>query len=202
MARSFEVREMDCAEREAACRVLAAAFAHNPSTLANAGGDPRRASRTIEVVARLVKLANPLCKVFVAARNDELIGVLNAAPWPHCQLGAADKLRVALPLAITLRTSLPPVMRMAAARARHDPCEPHWHIGPVGVHRHYQGHGVGSALLGAFLDDPEIGAAPAFLETDLDRNVVLYERFGFRVTADAIIQSVRTWFMVRQQTAA
>ena len=84
-----------------------------------------------------------------------------------------------------------------AARSRHDPDEPHWHLGPIGADAGRQGHGIGSRLLTAFLGELDTEHGAAFLETDVDRNVELYERFGFRVTSRQRILGVDTRFMSR-----
>jgi len=63
-----------------------------------------------------------------------------------------------------------------------------------------QGRGVGKALLSTFLTTIDEGGAPAFLETDVDRNVELYESFGFVVTGREDIVGVNTRFMWRDTT--
>ena len=86
---------------------------------------------------------------------------------------------------------------MMSKREARDPHEAHWHIGPIGVRPEWQGHGVGKALLEAFLVTVDEQRAPAFLETDVDRNVALYEAFGFTVTGREDIVGVDTRFMWR-----
>jgi hypothetical protein len=54
---------------------------------------------------------------------------------------------------------------------------------------------VGSALQSAFLKTVDQQRSPAYLETDVDRNVVLYEMFGFSVIGHAEINSVSNRFM-------
>lgn len=44
-------------------------------------------------------------------------------------------------------------------------------------------------------------ACAAYLETDVDRNVALYERFGFKVIAQENISSVNNRFMWREAAA-
>src|SRR5712671_2351658 len=68
--------------------------------------------------------------------------------------------------------------------------ERHWHLGPIGIHPDLQGQGVGSALLSAFLKTVDQQRSSAYLETDADRNVVLYQTFGFSVIGHAEINSV------------
>jgi hypothetical protein len=56
---------------------------------------------------------------------------------------------------------------------------------------------VGSALLSAFLNTVDQQRSPAYLETDVGRNVVLYEKFGFAVIGHEEINSVNNRFMWR-----
>jgi predicted N-acetyltransferase YhbS len=97
-------------------------------------------------------------------------------------------------------SALPRAAAMMSARAKHDPHEPHWHIGPLGVHPAHQGGGIGGQLLGSFLEMVDRQGATAFLETDVDRNVALYKRFGFVVVAAEQIVGVNTRFMSRVAT--
>jgi ribosomal protein S18 acetylase RimI-like enzyme len=80
---------------------------------------------------------------------------------------------------------------------KHDPKEPHWHIGPIGVLPAVQGQGVGKALLGSFLQMADEDGSMAYLETDVDRNVSLYEHFGFEVIGQTDIFGVNNRFMRR-----
>jgi GNAT superfamily N-acetyltransferase len=83
------------------------------------------------------------------------------------------------------------------ARARHDPPAAHWHLGPVGVERDCQGQGIGTALLTAFGERMDSARALAYLETDKPVNLPFYERFGFKLTAEAVVVGVPNWFMIR-----
>ena len=70
-------------------------------------------------------------------------------------------------------------------------------MGPIAVHPELQGRGVGKALIGSFLKMVDEQRLPAYLETDVDRNVELYEKFGFKVIAQAQINGVNNRFMWR-----
>lgn len=63
------------------------------------------------------------------------------------------------------------------------PAEPHWYLPFIGVDCALQGRGYGSALLTRALADCDAQGTPAYLESSNERNVPLYERFGFRVMA-------------------
>jgi ribosomal protein S18 acetylase RimI-like enzyme len=81
--------------------------------------------------------------------------------------------------------------------ARQDPLNQHWHLGPVGVLPSHQGKGIGTALLNRFCKEVDASLAPAYLETDTDKNVRFYERFGFQVVEETGIFNVRNYFMWR-----
>lgn len=63
------------------------------------------------------------------------------------------------------------------------PDEPHWFLPAVGVDPICQGRGYGSALMARSLERCDRDHAVAYLESSNPRNVPLYERFGFEVTA-------------------
>jgi ribosomal protein S18 acetylase RimI-like enzyme len=195
--RSIEVRPLAAGELDAACRVIGLAFADNPSALATVRGDRAKARRTMEQAMQVVKLAAGPSHVLVADERGELVGVLSAARWPRCQMGVWERVRTAPRMLRAMGSALPRAATMMSARARHDPRRAHWHIGPVGVHPDQQGRGVGTALLARFLEQVDQEGTPAFLETDVDRNVRLYERFGFTVTSRQDILGVDNRFMWR-----
>lgn len=191
------IRPMADPDMDAVCRVIGLAFADNPSTLANVGGDRAKARRTIEGAARVVKFGSKWSHALVAERDGRIVGVLNAAPWPHCQASASEKLTWAPSMMRAMGSALPRAFRMMSARAKHDPGERHWHLGPIGVHPDYQHAGIGTALLTAFLSVVDANNTPAFLETDVEANVALYQTFGFVVVSEQDIIGINTRFMWR-----
>jgi GNAT superfamily N-acetyltransferase len=68
----------------------------------------------------------------------------------------------------------------AAMRANH-PAEPHWYLQFVGVEPERRGHGTGTALLEHRLARIDAEHQAAYLESSHERNLPLYERFGFVV---------------------
>jgi len=81
--------------------------------------------------------------------------------------------------------------------ARHDPLDQHWHLGPVGVLPSHQGKGIGTKLLSRFCQEVDACSSPAYLETDTDKNVRFYERFGFEVVKETKIFDVKNRYMWR-----
>ena len=76
------------------------------------------------------------------------------------------------------------------AWGKHDPDEPHVHLGPLGVDAHLQGQGVGSLILAEHCRRLDAAGILGYLETDKPDNVRLYERFGYVVTAEAPVIGV------------
>jgi GNAT superfamily N-acetyltransferase len=72
--------------------------------------------------------------------------------------------------------------RWDAAVAPHHPTTPHWYLGVLATAPEHQGRGLGPAAAQPGIDAARAAGLPAFLETGVARNVVLYERLGFVVT--------------------
>lgn len=61
------------------------------------------------------------------------------------------------------------------------PDEPHWYLYGLGVHPDAQGTGVGSALIRHITDKCDSEGIPAYLETQRESNLPIYEHFGFKL---------------------
>jgi ribosomal protein S18 acetylase RimI-like enzyme len=103
--------------------------------------------------------------------------------------------------AVGLRPSLKVVVWLSGW-AKHDPSEPHSHLGPLAVEPDAQGQGVGTRLMEHYCKELDRTGVAGFLETDKARNVRFYERFGFSVTATASILGVENWFMRRDVSSS
>lgn len=68
--------------------------------------------------------------------------------------------------------------------ATHLPSEPCWFMDLVAVHPSARGGGLGRQLIEHGLAKAREDGLPTFLETAQRRNVVYYERFGFRVVGE------------------
>jgi ribosomal protein S18 acetylase RimI-like enzyme len=81
--------------------------------------------------------------------------------------------------------------------ARHEPLSQHWHLGPIGVLPSHQGLGIGSILMERFCKEVDACLTKAYLETDLDKNVRFYEKFGFKVVSESKIFDIKNRYMLR-----
>jgi GNAT superfamily N-acetyltransferase len=76
----------------------------------------------------------------------------------------------------------------------------YWYLQMVGVAPALQGRGYGSRLLKPLLARAEQESLPVYLETQLESNVQLYERYGFNIEDDSFVPGtgIRSWAMVRK----
>ena len=75
----------------------------------------------------------------------------------------------------------------------------HWYLQILGVDPQYQGKGFSSRLVKPMLARADREGLPCFLDTQLEKNVSLYQHFGFRVVEEGTIpgSNVKSWAMLR-----
>lgn len=76
----------------------------------------------------------------------------------------------------------------------------YWYLQMLGVAPAFQGQGYSSRLLTPMLARADREGLPVFLETQLKKNVTLYEHFGFKLMEEGTItgSDVYSWAMVRE----
>lgn len=177
-------------ELQESATVLSIAMLKNPLHLVvfQGEGEPER----IQIEQMFVDLFTGLPEiVYVAKQHEKIIGVMR---MKSCR-GRKDLNEPEGPRdleKITWRKHL-----WHTEWERHEPLNQHWHLGPIGVLPEYQGQGIGSLLMQRFCKEVDICQASAYLETDLDRNVVFYEKFGFRIINTSLIFDVDNRYMLR-----
>ncbi|MFC0680082.1 GNAT family N-acetyltransferase [Lysobacter korlensis] len=196
-SRGVEVRDLGHVDRAAAVAVIARGMEDNPIHLAAYRGDAAWRRRAHGRVVGALVAASPSLHLLGAARSGALVAVAGSAPPGTCQPTGKARLRL-----LTAAVSLGPatasrLVRWNAGWARHDPEEPHMHLGPVAVDAGLRGHGLGGLLLREHVRRLDAVGAVGFLETDRPRAVGFYERFGYVVVEQADVLGVPCWFMRR-----
>ncbi|MFX0058867.1 MAG: GNAT family N-acetyltransferase [Candidatus Hodarchaeota archaeon] len=77
---------------------------------------------------------------------------------------------------------------------------PYWYFGPIAVDPKYQGQGFASELMRPMLERIDNNEKlPIYLETNIERNIYIYDHFGFRVLEEIIIPktNIVNWSMIR-----
>ena len=173
-----------------ASRVLSEAMLKVPLHIAIFQGHGEKERKIIEKM--FVELLNDLPGItFLARVNQQIVGVLRMKSCTGSKVtneqAQADGVNN-----LDWRRSF-----WRNEWARQDPLNQHWHLGPVGVLPSHQGKGIGTKLLRRFCKEVDACIAPAYLETDTDRNVRFYERFGFQVVEETEIFDVKSYYMWR-----
>ena len=174
--------------------VLAHAFASNPLHLVAFGDN---------VIAKneaFFRTVLPLWKgpKFVATDGSRILGLIHWVHSSQCQVSGAKKVRLLPPMMATLggKATLR-VLSWSSVWSKHDPKEPHVHLGPIGVIPEVQGQRVGSRLMTTYCEALAATRDAGYLETDRSENVAFYRRFGFETTQEVPVIGVTNYFMSR-----
>ena len=145
----IEVRDIRAGEEGAAAgRARRAGCATTPCTSPPTGTTPIGASGSTTSVSSFVLEKMAAQEPIVAVDDGVIVGVAGATPLGRCQ---PERRRAGARCSPRSRASGRGtglrVVRWTAEWSKHDPAEPHVHLGPVGVDRHLQGQGIGSRLM-------------------------------------------------------
>jgi ribosomal protein S18 acetylase RimI-like enzyme len=182
-------------EIDEAANLLSHAFILTPFSSKVAGGQSEKHRRGLKMGFKIMIAKKP-GKVVVAKINEKIVGVMRMVKWPDCQ-NSIPKGFERIPVLIFGRGAALRLFKFRSIWKKHDPNQPHWHIDPIGVLPEMQGKGIGSQLLSYFCNQIDMQNESAYLETDQEQNVRLYERFGYKVLETEPIFNIKNWFLWR-----
>ena len=186
----MKISFLEKSDIQEASKVLSAAMLKNPLHIAVFQGHGEKERKLIEKM--FFELLSDLPGItFLARMTRQIVGVMRMKTCngskvsnEHAQTGDVTNL--------DCRKS-----HWHNEWARHDPLNQHWHLGPVGLLPSHQGKGIGTKLLSRFCQEVDACLSSAYLETDTDKNVRFYERFGFEVVKETEIFDVKNRYMWR-----
>lgn len=95
------------------------------------------------------------------------------------------------------------VMRVMDVVERRHPSEPHWYLQAIGTDTEKQGKGYGGVVIRRHIAIADEGGAPCYLESSKERNIPVYQSFGFEVTGEIKLPDGPTiWPMWRKARGA
>lgn len=187
----IDISFMEHNDIQQSAKILSIAMLNNPLHIGVFLGSGEKERRAIEKM--FVELFNSSPGfIFVAKDNNKIIGVMRMKSCVGKVLdspGVVDDEKD-----IEWRKSV-----LFKEWADHDPVEQHWHLGPIGVLPTYQGSGIGSLLMERYCKEVDACMAKAYLETDMDKNIRFYEKFGFNVISETEIFGVKSRYMLRER---
>jgi ribosomal protein S18 acetylase RimI-like enzyme len=190
--RRLQISFMEKNDIQQSAKVLSTAMLDNPHHIGVFLGNGEK--ERLEIEQMFFELFNNLPGiVFLARENGKIIGVMRMNSCVGKVIEDPDAVEDENNIA--WRKSV-----WFKEWAKHDPLEPHWHLGPIGVLPTHQGFGIGSMLMERFCKEVDACMAKAYLETDLDKNVRFYEKFGFKVVSESEIFGVKNRYMIRDST--
>ncbi len=128
----------------------------------------------------------------VYATSDRFEGVAAWSPPGAAPFSAWQSLR-AIPLPVFFRFAAAGGSRLRAMGEHVDELHqklapfPHWYLQIIGVQPIFQGQGYSSRLIRPMLERIDREGLPCYLETQTDKNVTIYRRYGFKVIHDGIL---------------
>jgi ribosomal protein S18 acetylase RimI-like enzyme len=187
---TLKISFMEKSDIQESAKVLSTGMLNNPLHVAIFQGEGEKERIEIEKMFYNLLVEWPGI-VFLAKEGQKIIGVMRMKSCDGSKI-TDDPKESAVENGLDWRKSL-----LFREWARNDPLDQHWHLGPIGVLPSYQGLGIGSELMHRFCREVDICLAKAYLETDLDKNVRFYEKFGFKTVSESKILNVNNWYMVR-----
>jgi GNAT superfamily N-acetyltransferase len=191
-----EIVPLDPDHLRDAALVLARAFVTNPLHRAVFKGDgPKQLKQNH---ASFTITLSRLSGEFIAALDgEEIVGVMRSIRSPGCRPTFKQRAKLTPFMMFLLGPICLRLGEWLSIWAKHDPDEPHRHLGPVGVLPGRQGEGIGSRLMQAYIDTLDAQEEAGYLETDRRENIRFYENFGFTVREEVPVLGLPTWLMWR-----
>ena len=185
----FQISFMEQNDIQQSAKVLSVAMLNNPNHIGVFLGKGEKVR--LEIEKMFFELFNNLPGfVFLARKNEKIVGVMRMKSCIGKAIDDPDVFEDEND--IDWRKSV-----LFKEWAKRDPVEQHWHLGPIGVLPTHQGLGIGSILMERFCKEVDACMAKAYLETDLEKNVRFYEKFGFKVVSESEIFGVKNRYMLR-----
>lgn len=196
-----DLRAVGAADVPSLSAAMARAFATNPGmswTYRDPTTRPRKLERSFAFFLERIWL--PRGESFTTTALGGAACWLPPGGW-HLPVGL--QVRLAPGFLAIARWEIARMTRWVQITERKHPREPHWYLALLGVDPTYQGRGFGSHLMQPVLQRCDRERTPAYLETDTERNVALYERHDFAVTEKFDLPSggPPIWLMWREPRA-
>ena len=193
----FTITELTQDELSFAAGLLGRAYRDNLLTFALLGDDPELRLRVTEGIMQ-IRIESMERLPLAARRDGRIVGACGFEPPGGSNMSPENQRRMVEMLSLGGPDVLSKAQAMRAEWAGLAPGERHWHLGPVGVEPGLQGKGIGSIMVERFCGWMDAEGEMAYLETEHEENVRLYEKSGFVIVDQAPVLGIPMWRMIRR----
>lgn len=197
----FRLRKNDIPK---ACSILTDAFQHYPIWNKVFEGIPHSEQRLKKITEIPLRFCLQYGEVYATSENLE--GIAAWVPGKYADLtiwrllrsgGLIPGMNIGPKLAIKMKPALLPVER---DRKRTMKGKEYTYLQIIGVATAYQRQGYGRKLLHALIEKSDKAGLPIYLETETERNVVMYQRYGFEVIREIFLPVINLpiWELLRR----
>lgn len=184
-------------------RVLSRAFCNDPLFTYFF---PEQGTRTeLSFYTFMFIAAHALANGFIVGTSPDIEGAAIWLPSEKLERGLIDQIRFGA-LTTLIRQGKKTIDRQMSASLhmqsihRHLLPSSHLYLSTIGIDEQWRGKGLASILMRPGLDMADKKKLPCYLDTHNERNIAVYEHYGFRVINESIIpdSTVRHWSMMRK----
>ena len=186
-----------------ACKVSGRAFQDDPVTKYMFPDEIERREKVLYGFVPIYKHGIRDGEVYATSENLEGIAVwippkkVHQSIWSMMRHGGFHAMRKTGFKA--MKKGMPIYKYLDPAHKRLAPFD-HWYLQSIAVEPEEQGKGYGSSLLRAMITKIDNEGLPIYLETNTEKNMLYYEKFGFEVVEHIIIPKteIPIWCMLRK----
>ncbi len=165
--------------------------------------DPKDRARMLPIIFKFrVRYGIECGEVYATSPNMEAVAIWMSSANDHMtflRLIRTGGLSMFLAAGSDARKRMQAAIRWAGViKAQHANIA-HWHLSPIATDPAQQGKGYAGTLIRAMLSRLDAERIPCFLETQTERNVPIYEHYGFQTVEKAVFpgSAVNHWAMLR-----
>ncbi len=179
-SRQINIRAITHPDFERTIDVMARAFDDDPVMNYIAKQDGHRSQRIRRLMqVALTNLTFPYGETYVAEGFEGAMFWNPPGGRPHGLLNDLKQMPAMVRIAGV--SGLPRAIGALGMMEKKHPEEPHYYLLAIGVDPPFQGQGIGTQMATPILARCDHEGVPAYLESSKERNVPLYERWGFKV---------------------
>lgn len=186
--------------------VLADAFSYDPVWTKVFAGEKRVGPKLRAFFETPVTYFHKYGEVYASSEHLEGIAAWGSGKytemsfWRTLRSGA---LKPGLGIGLSIMWKMRPVFQLEKDRLQYMQGRPHAYLAVIGVSSAHQGKGLGGKLIRGFIDACEARGEAAYLDTETEGNVAMYEQYGFEVIKEVRLGgciNLPMWAMVRESS--